>query len=277
MIREAWGRTVRCGVVVLALAAGATAGLEAQRGRGGGPAGPPQPAREAAPVDLTGYWVSVVTQDWRWRMMTPEEGDYGRIQLTPEGRQLAEVWDPAADEAAGEACRSYGAPAIMSVPGRLHITWENDQTLRVETDAGMQTRLLRFDIREAPADAPRSWQGVSVATWQAAGGNVPLILRPAERAAGDDLLARPRGGSLRVVTSRLRPGYLRKNGVPYSEDTVLTEIWDTFTHGNGDQWLTVTTLIEDAPYLRGTRYVAWSFKREPDGSKWTPTPCSATW
>lgn len=226
---------------------------------------------------MTGYWVSVVTQDWRWRMMTPEKGDYGRIQLTPAGRQIAEAWDPAADEAAGEQCKSYGAPAIMSVPGRLHITWENDQTLRVDTDAGMQTRLLRFDIREAPADAPRTWQGVSVASWLLPDANVPLLLRPADRIDAVPAPARPASGAFHVVTTRLRSGYLRKNGVPYSQDTVLTETWDAFTHGNGDQWLTISTRIEDPQYLRGTRLVAWSFKREPDGSKWAPTPCSATW
>ena len=269
-------RTVVCGTLA-ALVAGATVGLEAQRGRGGGPAGPPQPARTAAPVDLTGYWVSVVTQDWRWRMMTPEKGDFGRIPLSPAGRELAEAWDPTADEAAGEQCKSYGAPALMSVPGRLRITWENDETLRVDTDAGMQTRLLRFDIREAPADAPRTWQGVSVAEWQVSRGNVPLMLRPADRVDAGTPPARPRGGAIRVVTTNLRSGYLRKNGVPYSEDTVLTEHWDAFTHGNGDEWLTITAQVEDPQYLRQARLTAWSFKREMDGSKWAPTPCSATW
>ena len=105
---------------------------------------PPRAPRAAAPIDLTGYWVSIVTQDWRWRMVTPRKGDYQGVQITPEAAKVADAWDPAKDEAAGEQCKSYGAPALMSVPGRLHITWQDDTTLKVETDAGTQTRLLRF-------------------------------------------------------------------------------------------------------------------------------------
>src|SRR5688572_11804342 len=114
--------------------------LQAQRG-GGPPAGPP---RTVAPIDLTGNWVSIVHMDWRWRMVTPAKGDYAGIPMNAASKTVADAWDPAKDEAAGEQCKSYGAPAIMSVPGRLRITWQDDSTLKVETDAGQQTRLLRF-------------------------------------------------------------------------------------------------------------------------------------
>jgi hypothetical protein len=117
--------------------------VDAQRGGGAAPP-PPQPPRAAAPIDLTGYWVSIVTQDWRWRMVPPAKGDFQGFQLTPEAIKIADAWDPAKDEAAGEQCRSYGAPALMSVPGRLHITWQDDNTLNIETDAGTQTRLFHF-------------------------------------------------------------------------------------------------------------------------------------
>src|SRR5436190_18214482 len=105
---------------------------------------PPSP-RANAPIDLTGQWVSVVTEDWRWRMVTPPKGDYASIPITPAAKQVADRWDPARDEANGEQCKSYGAAAIMRVPGRLRITWQDDNTLKVETDAGTQTRLLHFD------------------------------------------------------------------------------------------------------------------------------------
>ena len=91
-------------------------------GRGGAPP-PPKTAREGAPVDLTGYWVSVVTEDWRWRMVTPIKGDFASIPLNAEGRKVGLAWDPAKDETAGEQCKAYGAAAIMRMPGRLHITW----------------------------------------------------------------------------------------------------------------------------------------------------------
>jgi hypothetical protein len=256
--------------------------LEAQRGN----PQPPSAPRAAAPIDLTGYWVSIVTQDWRWRMVTPAKGDYQGIQMTPEARKIADAWDPARDEAAGEQCKSYGAPALMSVPGRLHITWQDDTTIKVDADAGTQTRLLRFGKVQTPAsaaatagkppDAPRTWQGVSEAQWLPARPNVPLQLRPADRTADTPPL-RPTGGSLRVVTTNLRAGYLRKNGVPYSENAVLTEHWDLYKRPNGEEWLTITTQVEDPRYLSNVRLIAPVFKKEPNGSKWDPTPCSARW
>jgi hypothetical protein len=241
-----------------------------------GAAAPPSLPRAAAPIDLTGHWVSIVTQDWRWRMVTPAKGDYQGVPLTPEARAIADAWDPAKDEAAGEQCRSYGAPALMSVPGRLHITWADDHTLKVETDAGMQTRLLRFDEDKAPADAPRTWQGVSVAQWQTPRPNVPMVFRPAERTADAPPVV-PTGGTLRVVTTNLRAGYLRKNGVPYSENAVLTEHWDLYKRPNGEEWLTITTQVDDPQYLRTARLTAPVFRKEPNGAKWDPTPCSSHW
>jgi hypothetical protein len=263
------------------LAAGILLGapLQAQRG---GPPQPPPPPRAGAPIDLTGYWVSIVTADWRWRMVTPAKGDYQGVQLNAEGRKAADTWDPAKDEAAGEQCKSYGAPALMSVPGRIHITWQDDTTLKVDTDAGTQTRLLRFSPSAGsgqpptPPNEPRSWQGVSQARWLSPRPDVPLQLRPADRAA-DAPPIRPTGGSLQVVTKNLRAGYLRKNGVPYSENAMLTEHWDLYKRPNGEQWLTITTQIEDPQYLSNVRLTAPVFKKEPNGSKWDPTPCSSRW
>ena len=268
--------------------------LDAQRGN----PQPPRVPKAAAPIDLTGYWVSIVTQDWRWRMVTPRKGDYQGVQITAEAAKIADAWDPAKDEAAGEQCKSYGAPALMSVPGRFHITWQDDTTLKVDTDAGIQTRLLRFALpqgqgapslsrggnvqtpldsaRDKPADAPRTWQGVSQARWLSPRPAVPLQLRPADRTA-DAPPIRPTGGSLHVVTKNLRAGYLRKNGAPYSENAVLTEHWDLYKRPNGEQWLTITTQIEDPQYLSNVRLVAPVFKKEPNGAKWDPTPCSSHW
>ena len=259
--------------ILLALGGGASVRIDAQRGN----AQPPRPARASAPIDVTGYWVSIVTQDWRWRMVTPPKGDYRGIPLTDEGRKVADTWDPARDEAAGEACRAYGAPALMDVPGRVHITWQDDETLKVDTDAGTQTRLLRF---KSPAPAPRaarSWQGHSAAEWQISRPNVPLNLRPADRTPGVAPPGIGKGGSLKVVTTNLRAGYLRKNGVPYSENAALTEYWEVFKRDNGEEWLTITQVVEDPRFLRQPRLIAIPFKKEADGAKWDPSPCSAKW
>lgn len=268
LVKDTGVRGAAVAMAVLALGGA----LHAQRGN----PQPPVPARTAAPIDLTGTWVSMVTQDWRWRMVPPPKGDYRGITMTPEAYKVAQAWDPARDEATGEECRSFGAPSLMSVPGRVRISWEDAETLKVETDAGMQTRLLRFGPRP-DSRIVRSWQGSSVAEWQVPRGNVPLNLRPADRTPGVPPPAIAKGGSLKVVTTNLRQGYLRKNGIPYSENAVLTENWEVFKRENGEQWLTLTTLVEDPRYLRQPRLIAIPFKKEADDSKWDPTPCSARW
>src|SRR6185369_12601158 len=230
-----------------------------QRGQGGQRGQAPQTPKASAPVDLTGYWVSLVTEDWRWRMVTPNKGDFARIPTNPAGVQVGQQWDPAKDEAAGEQCKSYGAPAIMRVPGRAHITWDNDTTMKVEMDAGQQTRLFRFGEAPPPAGAP-SWQGNSVATWETAGG----------RRGGA-----PAGGALKVVTTGLRAGYLRKNGYPYSDKTTVTEFYDRTTEANGDSWLIVTTIVNDPVYLNQEFVTSTHFKKQANENGWNPQPCTA--
>lgn len=233
----------------------AAAPLKAQ-GRG------PETPRAAAPIDLTGYWVSVVTEDWRFRMMTPAKGDYPSIPLNAEGRRVADRWDPAKDEAAGDTCKAYGAAAIMRMPGRIRITWQDDLTVKVETDTGAQTRLFHFGRPQPPAGPP-TWQGFSVAEWEYAGG-------------GRRGRAAVQGGDLKVVTTHLRPGYLQKNGVPYSGDAVVTEHFDALNkEPNGDQWLIVTTLVEDPQYLNRPFQRSTHFKRQADQTGWDPSPCTA--
>ncbi|MEO8256226.1 MAG: hypothetical protein ABI868_02665 [Acidobacteriota bacterium] len=250
--------------LICALAAAASlaapARLQAQN-RGAPP--PPPAAKAAAPLDLTGYWVAIVNEDWRYRMVTPAKGDYRGIGITSEALKIVNAWDPAADEAAGNQCRSYGAAVIMRVPGRIHLTWQDDNTLRLDADAGTQTRLFRFGAVPAPAGPP-GWQGHSVARWERPGGR-------GAPAGG------PPAGSLNVVTTNMRSGYLRKNGVPYSENARVTESFDVAPLPNGGQLLVVTTVVDDPRYLTQPFIVSSHFKKEADGSKWDPTPCSSTW
>jgi hypothetical protein len=247
----------------------AVSALSAQRGDQ--PPTPPATARAGAPIDLTGYWVSVVTEDWRYRMMTPRKGDYASVPLNAAARKAADAWDPAKDAASGNACRSYGVANIMRVAGRVHVTWQDDETLKIDSDAGTQTRLLHFGDAAPPPSGDAGWQGYSVARWQIAGPQ----RRGGAPGRGRGAPAPPRGGALKVVTSRMKAGYLRKNGVPYSEKAIVTEYFDRHSEPNGDQWFTVTTIVEDPTYLDEPFITSSHFKREPDGAKWHPTACSA--
>lgn len=223
----------------------------------GGGTPPPTP-RAAAPFDLEGYWISVVNEDWMFRMVTPPAGEYTGVPLNRAGRALADAWSPDADAQLPDKCRAYGAPALMRVPGRIRFEWIDDSTLSLQTEAGEQIRTFHF---AAAAQAPGvSRQGHSVARWELAGGTPE------------------RHGNLRVETTGLEPGYLRKNGVPYSADARLREFWSVYPVPNGDTWLVVTTEVQDPQYLTQNFVTSSHFKKldDRDGSRyWTPEACSA--
>ncbi len=238
--------------------AGGRAGAPpAGQGRAGGGPAAPLTAQAAPAIDLTGNWVSVVNEDWRWRMVTPPKGDYASVPLNAEGTKQADTWTVAMD---GQ-CQAYGMAGLMRQPTRVKISWQDPQTLKIETDAGVQTRLLRFDPAAVKPTA-RSMQGFSAATWERAGGG--------RRGGGGPP---PPGGNLKAVTTMLTAGWLRKNGVPYSQDATVTEYFDRFTAPNGDEWFSVTTVVDDAKYLNQTFVTSSHFKKEPDASKWSPSPC----
>jgi len=251
-------RAIICAGIFIALLMPLAAGYS-QRG---GQAGPPQTPKAAAPIDLTGTWVPLITEDWRVRMVTPKKGDYESVPITPEGRKVADGWDPAKDEAAGQQCKAYGAAAVMRMPGRIRISWENDTTLKVETEAGTQTRRLQFipPTQQPPAATP-SIQGLSVASWEAVGGR-----------------GTARAGDLKVVTRNLTPGYLRKNGVPYTGNAVVTEWFDVVggaPPNNNTTYMVINTEVYDPLYLSQPFLTSTHFKKLPANATFTPEACSA--
>ncbi len=217
-----------------------------------------QSAREMAAIDITGNWVSLVTEDWRFRMVVANAGDYEGIGLTPKGREIANAWDPDADLASGNACKAYGAGGLMRIPTRLNISWANDNVLQIETDAGMQTRLLKFGPAQDNAGAG-TLQGVTRASWQI------------EREGGFG--GAVTGGSINAVTTDMAPGYLRRNGVPYGTQATLKEYYELLVGGDGTQYLTVISVLEDPEHLTQLYTTSANFKREPDDSKWNPSEC----
>jgi len=284
----------------------APAGQAPRGGRGGAPAAPPT-ARASAVSDFTGYWVRIVTEDWRWLMVVPNKGNSDSIQLTPAGQAILNAWDPGKDEADGNQCKGYGAGAISRLPTRAHVTWQDDDTLKWETDQGMQTRLLKFGAPAQTADgSARTWQGVSVATWEPVAGGGRGGAPPAAGARGgpgvpggfpavpppptDDAAAalplnvppaaaggrgNNQNGWLKVVTNNVKSGYLRKNGVPYSEKATITEYFQPMPETYGVRYMVVTTIIEDPEYLTGPLITSSNYKKLPDTNNgWDPQPCS---
>jgi hypothetical protein len=229
------------------------------------PTGNPATAKSTAPRDFTGYWMSMVTEDWRWRMAVPIKGDFNSVPLNAEGRRVASVWDPAQESKPEEQCKGYGAATIMRVAGRLHIDWQDANMLKIETDSGTQTKLLHFGGSPSASESPQ-WQGYSVASWE----GLPL-----RQGRPSDLPAGPPKGYMKVVTTHMLPGYLRKNGVPYSSSAVVEEYFDRISEPGGDTWLLVTTIVTDPQYLTQPFVTHGIFKKIPDGAGWDPTPCRA--
>jgi hypothetical protein len=233
---------------------------------------PPANAQVGAPVDLTGQWVSIVTEDWRWRMITPPKGDYASVPLTPAGTALADKWDLNADNAAGQQCKAYGVGGLVRIPSRIRLSWADPNTLKFESDAGQQTRLFHFISTEPGNVLPAlsvaepgaaTLQGYSKAQW---------FKQVQSRGLGFGGAA-GKGGAMRAITRNMTAGYLRKNGVPYSADAVVTEQYNVFKHDNGDTWLTVTTIVDDPQNLRQPFITSTQFKKEADRSKWSAAPC----
>jgi len=273
------------GVVLTALTAGSVP-TSAQA-----PAGPANQgfAQRFAPIDLTGTWVSIVTEDWAVRMIPPPKGDFESLPLTRAAQDAANAIDMAQVDAAGRACEAYGAPALMRIPGRVQISWQDADTLKIDTDAGRQTRLLHFGA--VPAAQAPSLQGHSVAEWQYANGFSPVraaAALEAARAGGPGggrggggggrgrgaAATAPSGGRLKVTTTNLTAGFLRKNGVPYSASTTVTEYYNLITEPSGQQWFIVTTIVRDPVNLAVDYITSTNFRKEADASKFRPEACS---
>ncbi|MDG2174574.1 MAG: hypothetical protein P8M72_00310 [Gammaproteobacteria bacterium] len=221
------------------------------------PQGEAQSAREAAPIDFIGYWVALVTEDWRYRMLTAPVGDFEGIGLTSKGREIANAWDPEADLESGNACKAYGVGGLMRIPTRLNITWASDNILQIDTDAGMQTRLVKFgDAQDTVGTG--SLQGVTNAQWllEREGRFGPVIW-----------------GSIEAETTDMAPGYLRRNGVPYGAQAQLKEYFELLVGGDGTEYLTVISILDDPEHLSQLFTTSTNFKRETNGSNWNPTEC----
>jgi hypothetical protein len=247
------GQLASLAALALAVTAGATVAAQGPRAEARSP-------RESALIDITGQWVSVVTEDWRWRMITPPKGDTSSVPLNAAGRKAAEAWDLDADRKRGALCKAFGPPGLIRQPGRVRIRWESADTLVLEFDAGMQARRFRFG---APPAGARSLQGDSAARW---------FRQPQNRGIFAQTPPTP-GGSLEVVTTNLQAGYLRPNGVPYSDRTVMKEFFDSFTLGDDGTWLIVTTVVSDPAYLTQEFVISSQFRKETDLSGWHPRPC----
>lgn len=261
MKKLATGHGAMCAAFVLTLVTQAPGiALGQQAGR---PVSHSMSAEQEALIDLTGYWASIITADWRWRMMTAPIGDTASVPLNPAGVRLANAWNPKTDEARGAQCKAYGAAGLMRLPEELHILWSDPNTLEIQTDSGMQTRLLHFDS-QGPVETA-TLQGYSSASWY----------KQVQMVGFDPPFGGPspgHGGTLKATTTHMLPGYLRRNGVPYSGAAVMTEYFDRI-EDEDSSYLILTSVVTDPTYLDDVFITTEEYAKMPDGSRWSPQPC----
>jgi len=82
---------------------------------------------------------------------------------------------------------------------------------------------------------------------------------------------------MKVTTTNLKAGFLRKNGVPYSANTNLMEYYDLIKEPNGDPLMVVTIITTDPLYLRQPFVITSQYKKQATEAGWNPTACSAKW
>jgi len=210
--------------------------------------------KDGSPVRHPGYWVSVVTEDWRFRHGDSPKGIYTGVSLNAEGRKIADAWDPANDEATGEQCRATGLRTSCGCPDAF-TSLQDEQTLKIETDAAKQTVCyISIAIRGR--------------------GEIGRVFR---KRHGTDPVG-PRYRSSRFSEGchdQPQAGILAKEGVPYSASAVLTEYFDRVIEPTARRNLAITSTVRIQCIWRSRSSRHSHYKKQTDSSGWNPTPCSA--
>jgi glyoxylase-like metal-dependent hydrolase (beta-lactamase superfamily II) len=203
------------------------------------------PARPAAAIDLSGYWSPAVNEDGLERGAGSEIGDYAGFAVNEAGRLWALSYDPSRLTLKFHQCDGYVAPYQMRAVGNFRIWEDRDpHTMQLvaihvwaQTTEGFRT--IWMDGRpHPPAYAPHTYQGFSTG-----------------RFVGDALM---------VNTTHLKQGWLRRNGLPESDQATMVE----FFVRHGDH-LVDTTVVTDPVFLTEEEVRSDDFFRQPtDHGAW---------
>lgn len=175
--------------------------------------------------NMTGMWTAMYHEDELERTDPGSPaGDYLGMPINDEARLRADTWDADLVSVLEHQCIPHSAIYAMRAPSNLKISTIDDpasgQIVAFIVD-GTYTgpRTIWMDGRPHPSEfAAHTWSGFSTGAWE--------------------------GDTLRVETTHLKAGYLRRNGVMFSDQAVLTEFFDLH-----DKYLTLTSIVEDPVYL----------------------------
>ncbi len=195
-----------------------------------------------AETDLTGYWSPIMHEDPIFRTAGPSLRDYSGLPINDAARAIADAWNPEDNYKPENQCEMHGAAYIMRSPLRFDLSYDDADTISIKIELEMgRERKIYLDGR-AREPGPATDMGHSVGQWD--------------------------GDTLTVTTTHMRQKYIRRNGVPNSEEAVMTEHF--VRHGN---LLTIISIIEDPVFLTAPLVRSVSFNRRDDEFKWIRFPC----
>jgi glyoxylase-like metal-dependent hydrolase (beta-lactamase superfamily II) len=195
--------------------------------------------------DISGYWTSPLQEDAMERGAGPELGDYGGFPINEAARLFALSYDASRVTLRHHQCDGYVGPYSIRSIGNARAWEERDShTQRLiaihwynQTFEGHRT--IWMDGRpHPPAYAPHTWMGFSTGRFV--------------------------GQALEVQTTHLKQGWLRRNGLPESDQATVVE----FFVRHGDH-LTHTSVISDPVFLAEPEVRSTDFARQPiDHQTW---------
>ena len=198
-------------------------------------------------TDMSGEWVPRFHEDADERGGGPELGDYTGLPINDAGRARADSWDPAWLSMPEWQCRPHPVDYIWRGPSQMRI-WKEIDPLTREMVAYHQYWLRSMDRpiyldgrSRPPASAAFTWGGFSKGEWD--------------------------GDNLRIVTTHMKEGYIRRNGVPRSSRSTLVQHW--IRHGNV---LTGVMMIYDPVYLEDVHVRSSDYILDPS-QHIPPYPC----
>ena len=190
-------------------------------------------APAAAQIDFSGNWVQRYNEDQPERLAGPELGDYLGLPLTDAARARADTWSASLLTLPEHQCKphpvayGYRGPSNMRLQQEIDPFTQRVQKITVHLAWMEQHRDIWMDGRpHPPTAAPHTWQGFSTGRWD--------------------------GDTLVVTTTHMKAGWLRRNGVPYSDRSRFTERWSR--HGSV---ISHVAILEDPlnltePFVRTT-------------------------
>ena len=205
-------------------------------------------APAAAQVNLEGYWNPLYDEDWLERIPGPDVGDYAGLPITDAARRRANTWDASLLTLPEHQCKPHPSTYGFRGVGQLRIWEERDPAsqrlvkLNTHIQWQEQRREIWMDGRSHPSEfEPHTWQGFSTGHFE-----------------GDVLV---------VQTTHLKAGWIRRNGLPLSDEATMTERFIRY----GDV-LTHVVMIEDPVYLSEPLVKTNGFAALPNGFM-EPYPC----